>query len=1432
MWADTAEVRRTSLGVRKKSTDTSHPADMSQELSKLVPTGEAVDDSNDDYAPEALWLDAPSESLRGATGGYQKLPGETSNGQVVWQGGGSRRFYLHTNSEGKWVLASSRHNVEQDQDCGLVAAEAGGMPHTVKTWLVHGIFSEHVHFTPNPAREATVYQLLTFLIQDDQRSRHYMHLPFYLVFLASLTVSACLFPNGLSKSDHSSMFWLQRGIRDKMEVEQLQDISNEADMWEWIEEVVPALWNNSGGFAAVPSAPELAFNWTSRDLASDLGLPLTTKTLFAVSDCRTLCEQTPACQSIAYSTSCYTCTLYDKCLTDNEASTTPSDACKDVRSHFMYGCRPEGNEDDIPGDFSLSCTQDTSSVKDNTFTCLRRAYEERVFNAASQQNYALGYMMLRQWRVAEEACPDRPGVIIPAESILPRSCSYRYSSDTSSATPYSGIRNGSITWIADGDVSHAFGGPVIGTPRTTFRRHADRFTSAFSFLSYREKDVLDELAQMSENAWVDKHTRLITVDTIMYSPSSEGYFVYTAAWIEFLETGVVLPGIAVYPFAITALDSGRNVVAFVFDIIVTSCAVVFIVSFVRCLWNKHCLLKAAQIEAGAFGTWESFEVVHVGLLVTLSYFRWSLWDQSFDMNSETFIDSHVGDTGGDAEKLMWNWLAYYATMYEYALIFFSLSIIMSYLRVFKYVQFNSRLNALSETIKGAYGDMVGMTLIFVIVACAYSFGGVLLFGSSLEQYRRFGTALSYLIRLLFTADMDAWEGMRDLRPYVAWIFMMSYFVLSWLVLLNMVLAIIAGSFAVVQENLQRKSSWRARKVQSDVLKFLKRFISINKGEKTGARNGSVGGGLFYAVAEVVCGHDPRGKRHRMLLGLVREWATEKKKRLKKRKPDLSDSSLDDRRLYVTALEFRELCLKVTPPLSAKAEINRLFIFAQRQLVSGENSRARESERRLEAMNEKLEMLEMQVRHVSNSSFSKIQVTHDALAELKLLILAQADQQAKVTQELDRIASVQENMASQQASDRLVWTASINDSKSLADQQAKITQELDRIVSIQDNMASQQASDRLAWAASSNNNNNSSNNINSDNRNNGADPPHASGVALPLTPRSPGGAGSRPEVGIPVAHSATPETKQKPFPIARPVTPETRQKSFPVAQSVSLETKQKPKTPVPDSRTLTTASAIRTEAPRSPGGAALRTRTGLVTPSFAQLMPPETTLQATASDSRANVSRSLQAETPLSPGVAISRTRSGLVTPPLARPQTTLDMRVPDSRTSALQPVPQAAALLPAGAASRTRSGTIAGAPPLARSLATDTVKPAVSDSRTAGISHPSPPMPVMRDTGPVFGNGGSPRGDAREGVFSAVPPAHNNPLSHAQDPPASATDRKYNPSRANDLPLPPVTVSTAPRPAKQPSSSQRRGIGAGRGRYYQQLSDDTPIDLQPLYQAA
>ena len=302
-------------------------------------------------------------------------------------------------------------------------------------------------------------------------------------------------------------------------------------------------------------------------------------------------------------------------------------------------------------------------------------------------------------------------------------------------------------------------------------------------------DVMNNITYLMNNSWIDQATRVVIIDVLTFNPSIDA-FALNHFFVEFFATGSTVAGSKAYPFDLLRFDTTQRRFLFVADIALAVGTGVLILALFFGIYQR--------IQLG-IPWWmvQPFELFDVGFIVFLVYtviYRMKLWSEGPDLHDGTTEVSELN---------MYQSLFEYGFHFERANTYVGIAVVFAWLRLFKFLQYNNRLGVLSETARRAASDLMAMFLIFFIVLVGYGIGGSALYGVDHKSFSSWWLAMSYLLRLLISAEVDQhYDELKRIHPDWTGLYMASFIIITWVILLNMVLAIITGAFVASQENMK------------------------------------------------------------------------------------------------------------------------------------------------------------------------------------------------------------------------------------------------------------------------------------------------------------------------------------------------------------------------------------------------------------------------------------------------------------------------------------------------------------------------------------------------------------------------------------------------------------------------------------------------------
>eukprot|EP01061_Rhynchopus_euleeides_P006314 TRINITY_DN1536_c0_g1_i4.p1 TRINITY_DN1536_c0_g1~~TRINITY_DN1536_c0_g1_i4.p1 ORF type:complete len:450 (+),score=140.20 TRINITY_DN1536_c0_g1_i4:23-1351(+) len=254
-------------------------------------------------------------------------------------------------------------------------------------------------------------------------------------------------------------------------------------------------------------------------------------------------------------------------------------------------------------------------------------------------------------------------------------------------------------------------------------------------------------------------------------------------------------------------------------------------------------------------------------------------------------------------------------------------IILSMIRLLKYVRFNTYFNTLSETIRLSAHGLISLGATFFLIHIAFSMGGHILFGAELLDFRTTWQASGFLARSLTGGTLPNWHVMHASRAAVAAAYFVSYFVVVWLLVLNMVLAIITASFSVVDERIRRTNGATPLSFRAGIRGALSLWETYRRRRWSFAQGMKIGGrmNILFVMRELVyplvscClsgeDHDPALNQAECLIRLLREHADATRDHILQQNPGVRRSDHPDKSLPVSELQLRAMgYLDATPTI--------------------------------------------------------------------------------------------------------------------------------------------------------------------------------------------------------------------------------------------------------------------------------------------------------------------------------------------------------------------------------------------------------------------------------------------------------------------------------------------------------------------------------------
>jgi hypothetical protein len=234
----------------------------------------------------------------------------------------------------------------------------------------------------------------------------------------------------------------------------------------------------------------------------------------------------------------------------------------------------------------------------------------------------------------------------------------------------------------------------------------------------------------------------------------------------------------------------------------------------------YCIGEATEMSTMGLTTylgsdmWNLFELTHLVVLAAmLSYMV------HYYMASSNFA-LHLAELreGRGVEELSHSSSQDLLTTFQQLSDLASLGSVISLLKVFKFLRMNSTLNLLWRVLGMAMRDLMGFLVIFNLIFLGYSAMGSYAFGFALEEYSTISKSYGTCFQML-AGEMD-YARLRQANPRIAPLFIGTFVVLVFQILVNMFVAILSEYYEVAKNDESAKGD----DVEYDVLARIRSFV--------------------------------------------------------------------------------------------------------------------------------------------------------------------------------------------------------------------------------------------------------------------------------------------------------------------------------------------------------------------------------------------------------------------------------------------------------------------------------------------------------------------------------------------------------------------------------------------------------------------------------
>ncbi|XP_043991909.1 polycystic kidney disease 2-like 1 protein isoform X1 [Gambusia affinis] len=322
-------------------------------------------------------------------------------------------------------------------------------------------------------------------------------------------------------------------------------------------------------------------------------------------------------------------------------------------------------------------------------------------------------------------------------------------------------------------------------------------------LSRTKEDSANILAELIDNLWLDRGTRVVFIDFSAYNANINMFCVVRLV-VEFPATGGAVPS-----YQIRTVKLIRYITHW--DYFVLGCELVFCVFILYYIVEEILELRIHKF-AYFKSIWNILDILVILLAIVAIV---------FNVFRTIKVDNLLGSLLEQPDLYAdFEFLAFWQTQYNNMN---AVNLFFAWIKIFKYISFNKTMTQLSTTLGRCAKDILGFAIMFFIVFFAYAQLGYLLFGTEVESFSTFVKCIFTQFRIILgDFDYDAIDrANRVLGP----IYFITYVFFVFFVLLNMFLAIINDTYSEVKEEL---SSQKDELQITDLIKqsYMKTFMKL------------------------------------------------------------------------------------------------------------------------------------------------------------------------------------------------------------------------------------------------------------------------------------------------------------------------------------------------------------------------------------------------------------------------------------------------------------------------------------------------------------------------------------------------------------------------------------------------------------------------------
>uniref|UniRef100_A0A8C1U6P5 Polycystin-2 n=1 Tax=Cyprinus carpio TaxID=7962 RepID=A0A8C1U6P5_CYPCA len=296
----------------------------------------------------------------------------------------------------------------------------------------------------------------------------------------------------------------------------------------------------------------------------------------------------------------------------------------------------------------------------------------------------------------------------------------------------------------------------------------------------REKSA-NQLQELKNNLWLDRGTRAVFLDFSIYN-GNVNLFCIVRLLVEFPATGG-----AVTSWQFQTVRLIRYVSSW--DYFVGMCEVAFCLFVLYYLVEEVLEIRLHRLRYFK-SPWNCLDVLIVAVAIIMNICRTSAVSHRLHF----LLENH--NTYPNFEPL--------ARLQVHFNNLAAVIVFLSWVKLFKFINFNKTMNQLSTTMSRCAKDLMGFAIMFFIVFLAYAQLAYLVFGTQVNDFSTFQACIFTQFRIIL-GDFDFSE-IEEADSVLGPIYFTTFVFFIFMILLNMFLAIINDTYSEVKADMAQQRS--------------------------------------------------------------------------------------------------------------------------------------------------------------------------------------------------------------------------------------------------------------------------------------------------------------------------------------------------------------------------------------------------------------------------------------------------------------------------------------------------------------------------------------------------------------------------------------------------------------------------------------------------